>query len=51
VPIISIGEWRKLPIGPDAPRWSTRPPSAAVLVAVLVAVVVDSTDPLMPPTH
>jgi hypothetical protein len=29
-----MAEWRKVPIGPDAPRWSTRAPNATVLVVV-----------------
>ena len=32
--IISTAEWRKVPIGPDAPRWRTRAPHATVLVVV-----------------
>jgi hypothetical protein len=32
--IISMAEWRKVPIGPDAGRWSTRTGCATVLVVV-----------------
>lgn len=32
--IISMAEWRKVPIGPDAARWSTRAQCATVLIVV-----------------
>lgn len=32
--IISMAEWRKVPIGPDAARWSTRTQCATVLIVV-----------------
>jgi hypothetical protein len=32
--IVSTAEWRKVPIGPDAARWSTRGQCATVLVVV-----------------
>jgi hypothetical protein len=34
VSIISMAEWRKVPIGPDAARWSTRTQCATVLIVV-----------------
>jgi hypothetical protein len=32
--IVSMAEWRKVPIGPDAARWSTRGQCATVLIVV-----------------